>query len=750
MALRDLKSILSEYNTPEKTSVTDQKINTESKQVSPIFKHSAFHENGKYESVVGKSGALGERYTRRNSPSFLDDLYTKYNLRDESFNPTYTKHPLILRGIQRPNNPEPQRWGGVKNFGYDDGLIRGGTLAFGERAAVDTERITKFLSSPKGLVWIGKQNLLALTNPKVETNIGIRLTRVHPGINSLLSVPTTGLGLHFTTHGIPFANEVASYENVMRQKSILGTSSNRLVRLRGEYGLVSKGSFASLGNSISTAIGFLGIPESVGNAVGTSVATALEKGIPVGTPSSILSGINGPQSVYGLGSTQIRRTLSTKAEGSVYYTIRSQYASKLNTAKTSTKDIDGSKKSVFGEDGNQTENVETTGNFGSFKSAEETNDKYPFNTKNKNGDIVGGNAPEKFEGRYTNSGKILGSYEALAYGKLSKDHNYNDFRKSLTDGSKNFAANLSKTSEKSKHPVDYKSSNIQQRFGFGQQGKENVDRSDYLNSDNRIKEDDIRPDKTTIPYQSSRGDLVNLIDTKTTKYDDIYRITPDGMKTEDLVKFFFSGPRQMIAGAESDVIVFRSTITGFTDNFKPTWDSYKMVGRADPVYIYKQYEREVNFQFSVAATSREEMKPIWRKLNALASYTAPYYPQTGKGMVGPFMRLTMGDYFQETPGFLTALTYTINEESTWEINLEKDPDMYQMPKVVDVDVTFTVISDFRPQLYGRFFSLSPRGSEKSKYNQNYNWMDYSSMSSKTDSTTKTKTTPNSLPTETQK
>ena len=247
-------------------------------KVSP---HTGFYsKDNTYQIKATKKGFLAATYNT-NSP--VDDVYKKYNLRDDAYNPTYMKQPFVVRGIQRKGNETPQYWGFGSKSGFDDGLIRGGIVTVADRVVSDTIRIAKFMASPKGLLWIVNQVGLGLTNPKVETVPGSgplgRQTRIHTGVTSLLSVVGTPFGLHFTRHGIPFANEVASYENVQTTKKGLYSEklpepSNRLLGLRNELGL-------------NTNTG----------------ASLIQKGQPILS----LSGLGGPQSVYGIGSTTIRR-----------------------------------------------------------------------------------------------------------------------------------------------------------------------------------------------------------------------------------------------------------------------------------------------------------------------------------------------------------------------------------------------------------------------------------------------------------
>jgi hypothetical protein len=165
-------------------------------------------------------------------------------------------------------------------------------------------------------------------------------------------------------------------------------------------------------------------------------------------------------------------------------------------------------------------------------------------------------------------------------------------------------------------------------------------------------------------------------------------------------------------------MIFRANIVGFSDTFSPEWNPINIMGRADKAYIYTGFDRSISFSFTVAATSRDEMKPMWTKLNYLSTYTMPNYTKSGR-MVGPFMRITIGNLFQNTPGFIESFSITVPDESTWEINLENDKNMLQLPMMAEVSVTFKVVGDYRPILKGRSYSLSHLGKDDSN---DTNWL----------------------------
>ena len=236
-----------------------------------------------------------------------------------------------------------------------------------------------------------------------------------------------------------------------------------------------------------------------------------------------------------------------------------------------------------------------------------------------------------------------------------------------------------------------------------------------------------------------RGDRVTVIDFGQRKWQDIYRWLPGENRefaaraadilgvnpygtTKDFVKFFFTGPR-LHAGDQNnadDVIVFRAILSSLSDQFSPSWSPVNILGRADSNYHYGGYSRTVDLGFTVYATDRDELKFIYRKLNALAGYTAPEYTADSFALKGPWLRVTIGDYFISQPAIIDSLSYTfVDGDTTWEINIEEDTDMKQVTHKIDVSMGLNMITDYLPQKGGKFYtfapanSISPTGSPKS-------------------------------------
>lgn len=236
-----------------------------------------------------------------------------------------------------------------------------------------------------------------------------------------------------------------------------------------------------------------------------------------------------------------------------------------------------------------------------------------------------------------------------------------------------------------------------------------------------------------------RGDKVNVIDYKKQQTlnrvynfkanENVLGIPIDSLtQTQDFIKFFFTGPKlaphlKDDDTVTDDVIVFRATIGSISDTFQPQWSPVQLVGRADPNYHYSGYSRDVSVDFTIYATDRDEMKPIWRKLNALAGYTAPDYTGTGIAFKAPWMRVTIGDLFYQVPVVISSLSYTLGDaESPWEINIEGDPDMMEAPMKVQVSLGFHLIGEWLPQKGGQFYTLSKRFDKFGSLRGSDNWL----------------------------
>ena len=213
--------------------------------------------------------------------------------------------------------------------------------------------------------------------------------------------------------------------------------------------------------------------------------------------------------------------------------------------------------------------------------------------------------------------------------------------------------------------IDYNATSIA-RVKLGDQGvKENTKRVSYDE-----------------PSPELKRDMINMSD-----------VGSETIGEEDFVQLEF----EIITPEESYFLQFRSFLTTLDDSFNGSWNESKYLGRADNFYTYQGFSRSINLGFIVAAATREEMKPLYRKMTTLASVTAPTYGDNGKFMRGSLARITVGDYIYKVPGVIESVQYNWQKDYPWEIKEGTAEDMQVLPHALDATISFKVIHDFTPE-----------------------------------------------------
>ena len=183
------------------------------------------------------------------------------------------------------------------------------------------------------------------------------------------------------------------------------------------------------------------------------------------------------------------------------------------------------------------------------------------------------------------------------------------------------------------------------------------------------------------------------IDNKTADYVNSLAPTEEFMEEKlqtDIIPFQFA----TITPENTTYIYFRAFLDTLSDSFNGNWNGIKYVGRAENFYRYHGFERNIDFSFKVAATSKLELQPLYQKLNLLVGSTAPTYDSNGMFMRGTLTEITIGDYLKAQKGFISNINLTWNVDYPWEINIYDNPNTLVVPHVLDVNITFTPIHDF--------------------------------------------------------
>ena len=198
------------------------------------------------------------------------------------------------------------------------------------------------------------------------------------------------------------------------------------------------------------------------------------------------------------------------------------------------------------------------------------------------------------------------------------------------------------------------------------------------------------------------GDLINM--------SSIYKSTKASTspKLKDIIDFRIGVFDNKSIGETPEILKnwlhFRALLDKFSESYKSSWKGQEYMGRAEKFYRYNNFDRDINLGFNLVAFSKQELMPIYKKLNYLASHLAPYYSPEGY-MSGNLIQLTVGNYLWEQPGFIESLSIDVDDSTPWEINLgldgkEEDGEINvkQVPHRIKVTMKFTPIHRFRPQI----------------------------------------------------
>ena len=170
-------------------------------------------------------------------------------------------------------------------------------------------------------------------------------------------------------------------------------------------------------------------------------------------------------------------------------------------------------------------------------------------------------------------------------------------------------------------------------------------------------------------------------------------------------------------------IPFRATLKGLNEQLTSNWSEVSYIGRADKLYNYTGFSRNISFNFSVVAMSIEELMPMWMRINYLASLTKPSKytqykvdSQISNFITPPLITFTIGDMYKEQPLILQTVGIQIPDEALWETLSEKYSNennwsylndkikwddsrgkFAQFPRECDISITGPLLEQERPQ-----------------------------------------------------
>ncbi len=650
----------------------------------------------------GEEGfGLGKGHAQRKSPSFLDEMYSKFNLKDDSFNRGLGlfRQPFILRGIQRRkvSKGEPQVWG-LGGFNYDEGAIRGGIVTSTVRALIDVARIGSWFASVPGILWGAKQ-----FGMQRQQQFG----KVWTPVNMLAAIGGQHIGLKPMRAGlIPLDDPTTKYGTILKGYEVAenaGFLAKKAATILAQYDTLD----IVYGKTVK---GF-----NFKNGIGHTWKSDKQGGF---------------NSLYGInitGPSEHRRYVNTFANQSKDNADeKAKYKQKFNPLTATMKTGDVSLRDTYVQEGSTFEPgetpigkdiVEEIGSVDKVSGTDYLKRRYFDSNEQENPDDFAGrkydnevpyrftqttpsegtvddfaketdlglnanNLPASFlnnkirtedgdphnlEKKGSDTELTIRDYETIAYGNIPK--------RGTNDGLIDFRSLLTGNEKKRSEISNYKENRLEVKSGFNTPGLVGADRTDYTKD--------------------------------TTRFDAVQALRPVATKAElknDLVKFYLQPISKKDTGDE--FYQFRGTVNGITETFSPSWDSLKFSGRADQGYKYSSFERSVSFNFKMWATSRTEMKPMYEKLEALSTFTMPLY-RGSKAYQGILVKMTLGDLYVDKLTFIESLSYSFPDEAPWDVNLDGS-DLGVRPMGIDISIGFKILDDVRPEYKAQVYDLGWR------------------------------------------
>jgi hypothetical protein len=542
----------------------------------------------------------------------------------------------------------------------NDFILRGGILAARD-SAVDILRLGKMFTdtkSPSGLLFIAKQQLLSRIAVRTQTSGRLLNEGVYSPLSTLAQAGVVAFGGHLNKQGInPFAGTGAFSNN------------NSLYGVRVKYNQpAEENRLALLAN---TKINFKPI--------------RLANGVILNDGVNVMTYPGGPGAPLGIGKTGIRYASPEQLTG-------------LSNIKNSTGQFFG--PLTWTPKQNSSLGIPIFGNF-------ELNQNGPvFNVYNN---VTGSISPTQYVSNLNTklNNPLLTDNTAMP-GVLSDELfnqdtftytqkniqknplNYlgapsiRDFRKIIRSNIRDNQPRIENANSLGATPnaPNYSLKNLERRTNIG---------------GNRGLGPGNKTGKNLVSYTSGSGigpiDRINALNLYSST-----GVTQNEVKN-DLVKFRIAAINNTNPTLKT-FMHFRAFLDNFSDSYNANWNPINYLGRGESFYTYNGFTRTISLGWTVAAQSKEELMPMYRKLNYLASNLTPDY--TGKGyMTGNLVQLTVGGYLYEQVGFINSLTYDIPAESPWEIGIndvgEYDPTTKEMPHILKVTgFSFTPIHDFIP------------------------------------------------------
>ncbi len=654
----------------------------------------------------------------------------------------------VLAGIRTLVNAPLQAFDSI-GIGNNEGLIRGGISSV-VRSGIDSIRLTRFLTTPQGLLFIAKQNLLSGSGVKVEGSGTVLNDKIYTPLGTLAQSLGNAFGVHTLKQGI---DPLAGVKNLPKSGYYIASADpqiksnydpekdNRLVVLKNaiddEKRKRFKGLVLNAGKGVNVMT-YKGGPGSVLGILGRTSITFADpnqrtgkqnpnlfnsgffKSLPKTKGSSfsleevaqgVTSFVENKVQDFAPGSlgsilSPVIPDLVGKLQNEAEERIQ-QAAERVNASQFKYNSLIQSTFSVF-------KRPSPTFNFSSYLrlsnvyGSQVSNTSQKFNEEHNAINSDGSRGATFDFNVYKGNGNIRETNPQIQ----NKNGGKTWTQEEIIENSDSNIGDFSTVDPNGRIKDDFRKVIISNR-GVDRQ-KKVISRSPSYRNKNYEKRTNVgnpgalpqTPENTGIfNYGIEANELQALNKISALEpYTELQRYT---LPTNDLFTFRFAVLNSKDLSGNKTYVQFPAYINDFSDSYSSNYGEVKYVGRGDTFYNYQGFNRSISISFTVTAESKAELVPMYRKLNYLASSLAPTY-DTGY-MKGNMVELTLGWYLRACPGFLSSFEMSIPNDSPYEINVSSgetqsdgsyidDDSVGELPLIINVQATFVPIHEFLPEM----------------------------------------------------
>ena len=543
--------------------------------------------------------------------------------------------PYITTDINNVNSYVRDRYSnGLKE---NDLTIRGGQSGAKYASTIDSVRINKFLKDPlKGPFFLYNQVGLQKSNPLIGQSIYINPPDLESkeiadsirhysngGTSTLAQISKTAYGEHIPRHGDIFSYTPGKYEDIIKlQKKGEGVESYKTNKLYNYY--------LNLFNDEE------------------GIATIVDK----------YKG--GPNSVYGLGETKIRRfvysgnlletnnsliksrnKINNFPSGSQFYTkysllhtdYRDNVDSRIKPQQSfefkNDPNYDGDKGLIIQKSeykiGRELE--KPYNKIGSFTSEDQKYFNYSILTKDDTNDVDSRIKPKpsfnfnKNENIFGIKGLIIQKSEYGSNSELEKTRPYLAFKSPET-----LSNPYPKAVEGQKPPKTNLISRGKTAKDYEYKIKENISGEGYRSIHNN----------TQGMYNRDDSNILS-------------------------VKFSQINP---FTGGVTTSQTFSGYINGYSENYSSNWNDIKYNGRAEFLYNFVSYKKTASFNLQIPIFRPVDLVPTHDRLKELLSGLAGKYNESRLG--GIITKINLGYYLDDQYCIINSLNIKIPDEASWD------------------------------------------------------------------------------------